>query len=177
MRLPTLHQFFRHQLAHGFHAHGMEESPALDYISDILARFARTPNLYALHNAAGESLERLVDMQMEWRLAQQPTSGPKGRGRERQIMRHIGEYTLFMSGLFRQRIQAHGQLSYYIAHGRSAFWHCADVELHPGQRRMYRRLYHDFGPISNILDAMRRQRLPLTVRPTADTMLAAFWRV
>ena len=53
----------------------------------------------------------------------------------RTILRHLGEYTLFMSGIFRERLMARGELGYYLAHGSSAYWRCADGELNPRQRQ------------------------------------------
>jgi len=177
MRLPTLNQFFHHQLLHVFRTHGLMETDCVDYISDILTRFSRIPTLYALQSSTGRPLEHLVDMQAQWYQAQDMERGPGGRSRARGIIRHIGEYTLFMSGLFRQRVAAKGQLNYYLAHGHSAFWHCADSELNPRQRRVYRQLYSNFGNISNVLHAMRREQFPLRSSPTSETMLTALWRV
>jgi hypothetical protein len=177
MRLPTLNQFFRHQVLFGFHAHGLPETECVDYISDILTRFSRTSALYALRDASGHPLEHLVDMQAQWRRAQVKGRGPGSNAQARRVIRHIGEYTLFMSGLFRLRIQAKGLLNYYLAHGHSAFWHCADAESNPGHRRVYRQLYSNFGNISNVLHALRRDPSPLSLASTTRSMLAAFWRV
>ncbi len=175
MRVPTLYQFFRHQLQRGFHAHGFREPATVDYVSDILTRFAQTRALYALRNAEGRPLEHIVDMLAEHNEAQCVRRGHGGRARERRAIRHIGEYTLFMSGLFRERIRARGQLGYYLAHGRTAFWRCADYELNPKQQHLYRRLYYDFGPISDVLDHIRQTQFPLGDTASGNP-LAAFWR-
>lgn len=175
MRLPSLYQFFRHQVNHGFHRHGISQPATVDYVSDILMRFAETRRLYALQNAAGETLEYIVDMLGEWRLAQGGENTKASPTRERSILRHLGEYTLFMSGLFRDRLRRRGELDYYLAHGSSAYWHCADFEANPRQRQVYAHLHHEFGRISNSLDDMRRVQFPLT--PSADNLLMALWRV
>lgn len=174
MAYPTLHQFFRHQLEHGFHARGLTETSTVDYVSDVLARFAETGALYAIKDADSRPLEHIVDL-----LAAQSEQGQTagGRSREAFIVRHIGEYTLFMSGLFRERVKARGELNYYVAHGRQAFWRSADFEPNPRRQRIYRRLYQDFSPISDILDALRRVGFPLTAPATAKHMMAALWRV
>lgn len=170
MRLPSLYQFFRHQVSHGFHRHGIAEPATVDYVSDILARFAQRRQFHALRDADGRPLEYIVDMLEAW---QQGEAASPAHGRF--ILRHLGEYALFMSGIFRERLMARGELDYYLAHGSSAYWRCADGELNPRQRQVYWHLHQDFGRISNTLDNMRREQFPLP--PSADNMLTAFWRV
>ena len=172
MRLPSLYQFFRHQVSHGFHRHGITEAATVDYVSDILTRFAQIRQLYALQDAGGRPLEYIVDMLETWQQAQGEATRP---ARGRLILRHLGEYTLFMSGLFRERLKARGELDYYLAHGSSAYWRCADYELNPRQRQVYWHLHSDFGRISGTLDHMRREQLPLP--PSAENVLTSFWRV
>jgi len=172
MRLPTLYQFFRHQLQHGFSAHGLSGTPTIDYVSDILARFAQTRTLYPLRDADGRRIEHIVDMLASWQQAQDD----RPAARAGNIVRYIGEYTLFMSGLFRDRVSARGELDYYVAHGRNAFWRSADYEINPARRQLYHRLYHDFAPISDILDYLRRVQFPLRANGP-DPVLSAYWRV
>jgi hypothetical protein len=172
MRLPSLYQFFRHQVGHGFHRHGITQPATVDYVSDILTRFAQVRQLYALRDASDRPLEYIVDMLETWHMAQGGMGSP---GRGRFILRHLGEYTLFMSGLFRDRLRRRGELDYYLAHGSSAYWRCADYEVNPRQRQVYWHLHQDFGRISGTLDNMRREQFPLP--PSADNMLTAFWRV
>jgi hypothetical protein len=168
--LPSLYQFFRHQVSHGFHLHGITEPATVDYVSDILTRFAQIRQLYALRDADGQPMEYIVDMLEAWQKAH-----GEAASRGRFILRHLGEYTLFMSGIFREYLMARGELDYYLAHGSSAYWRCADGELNPRQRRVYWHLHQHFGRISNTLDNMRREQLPLASSP--DNMLTAFWRV
>ena len=175
MLLPSLYQFFRHQVSHGFHRHGIAEPATVDYVSDVLTRFAHTRLLYALQDSGGRPLEYVVDMLEAWQQAQAGETGPSRRARSRYVLRHLGEYALFMSGIFRDRLRRRGELDYYLAHGSSAYRHCADGELNPRQRQVYRHLHEDFGRISNTLDNMRREQFPL--QPSAENMLTAFWRV
>lgn len=174
MRVPSLYQFFRHQVSHGFHRHGIAQPATVDYVSDVLSRFAQTRALYALQDAGGQPLEYIVDMLEAWRQAQ-GDAGRASPARERQVIRHLGEYTLFMSGLFRDRLRRRGELDYYLAHGSSAYWRCADAEANPRQRQVYWHLHQDFGRISNTLDDMRREQFPLS--SSSGNVLTAFWRV
>lgn len=177
MRLPSLQQFFRHQLHHAFQACGLSETSTIEYVSEVLAQFAHTRLFHALHDTDGRPLEYIVDMLAAWQQAQRMAGGRRAAAQERVIAQHIGDYTLFMSGLFRERLKARGELDYYVAHGRSAFWCSADYELNPSRRQTYRRLYHDFSPISDILDYLRRVQLPMHGRAGSDNLLAAYWRM
>lgn len=180
MRLPSLQQFFRHQLHQSFQACGLSATSTagtVEYVSDILARFAHTRLFHALRDADGRPLEYIVDMLAAWQEAQETAGGRRDYARERAITQHLGDYTLFMSGLFRERLRARGELDYYMAHGRSAFWRSADYEPNPSRRQTYRRLSHDFSPISDILDYLRHVQLPLHGRAGSDNPLAAYWRV
>jgi hypothetical protein len=174
MKIPTLYQFFRHQLGSGFAARGLSEPATIDYVSDVLTRFAQTRSLYAIADAQGRTLEYVVDFLAA---AFGDESRRTDRARERSVLRHLGEYTLFMSGLFRERLKARGELNYYLTHGASAYAQCADVEPQSGRRALFRRLHGNFARIADSLDDIRHARLPLTLAPTADNIVAALWRV
>lgn len=187
MQRPTLYQFFHHQLAHGFAARGLREPAEVDYVSDLLTRFSQTRALYALRDHGDRPLEHIVDMLAAAREAE---GERPDRARGRTVLQHMAEYTLFMSGLFRGRLKARGELSYYEAQGRSAYWRCADYEHHPQRRCLYRRLHRDFGPISDALDHLRRvewPRPPVALEPAMaqnpsgraprEVLLSSMWRV
>ncbi len=173
MGMPTLYQFFRHQLSHGFAVRDLHEPAAIDYVSDVLTRFAQTRALYALTDTNGRPLEHLVDY---LDASRKDKNQRVDRARNGSILRHLGEYTLFMSGLFRERLTARGELNYYLAQGASAYGQCADYELQPGRRQLFRRLHTNFGRIADTLDDMRRTRLPLSLPPTAENLMAVLWR-
>lgn len=175
MRIPTLHQFFRHQLSHDFATRGLSEPATVDYVSEVLARFAHTRTLYAVTDTQGRPLEYVVDYLVEER-----GDGDRrpDRARSRSLLRHLGEYTLFMSGLFRDRLKTRGELNYYLAQGANAYLRCADFEPQAGRRQLFRRLHENFIRIADTLDDMRRTRLPLPAGGAinADSMMAALWR-
>lgn len=174
MRMPTLYQFFRHQLGHGFAAHGLTEPATIDYVSEVLTRFAQTRELYAITDSEGRPLEHVVDF-LAAALADETSRIDRTRGRS--IWRHLGEYTLFMSGLFRDRLTARGELNYYIAQGAGAYAQCASCELHAGRRQLFGRLHANFARVADTLDDMRRERFPVSMSATANNMVAALWRV
>jgi hypothetical protein len=173
MRMPTLQQFFRHQLGHGFAVHGLTEPATLDYVSDMLARFAQTRALYAVKGADDRPLEHIVDF-----LCETQDDGPRrsDRARRRSILRHLGEYTLFMSGIFRDRLKRRGELNYYLQQGSTAYSECAGVEPQLTQRRLFERIHRDFTRIADTLDDMRQDQRELSLAPTADNLIGALWR-
>lgn len=177
MRPPSLQQFFRHQLQQGYRDHGLSEAGTIEYVSDMLARFAHSRAFHALRDADGRPLEYIVDMLASWQQAQSGLRGRRDLARERTVIRHIGDYTLFMSGLFRERLRARGELKYYVEHGRSAFWRSADFEPNPARRHTYHQLSENFNPISDLLNYLRRVQLPLSGRTASSDPLAAYWRV
>ena len=169
---PTLYQFFHRHIQHGFRRAGLAEPATVDYISDVLARFARTDALYPLSDNEGRPLTHLVEFLVSQRAAQD-----EDRAHEQLIVRHLAEYTLFMSGFFRDRLKARGELSYYTDHGRSAFAQSADLEKNGGRARVYWRLQRDFARVALALDDIRRRQLPLAPGALADRPLAALWRM
>src|SRR2546428_10832555 len=65
-----------------------------DYISKLLVEFTRTDHLYRIKSAKGEQLEAEVDLLYE----SEGTHGSRAFEREREVHRHIGDFTLFMAG-------------------------------------------------------------------------------
>jgi hypothetical protein len=175
MRVPSLHQFFRHQLQPGFRAGGIDEPATIDYVSDVLTRFAETRVLYAVAGADGKPLQYIVDFLAERQRAEAGADGRTDYARVRTLTRHLGEFALFMSGMFRERLVRRGELPYYLAQGAGAYWSCADVELHPGRRRIYHQIHGHFRDIADTLDGLRRTRLPSAPAGASAGPLAAFW--
>ena len=67
-----------------------------DYISQLLVEFTHTDNLYRIKSAKGERVEAVVDLLYE----SEVTHEARSFEREREVHRHIGDFTLFMAGLF-----------------------------------------------------------------------------
>ncbi len=178
MRLPSLYQFFRHQVQHGLGKHGLAEPATIDYVSDMLTRFAQTRSLFPIQDREGRAVDRIADMLAQHYTSSGAPDDTPDRHRYASLSRHIGEYTLFMSGLFRDRLQARGELGYYLANGQSAFWRCARYEINPKRQNMFRRLHSEFAPIADALDHMARFQLRFSsANVTANTLIASLWRV
>jgi hypothetical protein len=86
--------------------------PALtDYLAELLCRFLHMDQIYRLRSASGERLEEVAAM-----LIEAEGLPPEGRTR-REIHRHIGDFTLFWTGLFPEALQhqrRRSQLDFFI---------------------------------------------------------------
>jgi len=71
---------------------GVADPPLIDYLVDLLVRFVRADSVFRVRDTEGRRLEEVADMLME---AEQRQARP-----QREIYRHIGDFTLFWSGVF-----------------------------------------------------------------------------
>jgi hypothetical protein len=66
------------------------------YISGLLSRFTDVRELYRIRDARGRRLEDVGEMLIE----SNPLLEASSFDREREVRKHIGDYTLFLCGLF-----------------------------------------------------------------------------
>lgn len=174
MQVPGLYPFFHRHVQQGFGEQGLAHPALVDYVSELLTRFARVNVLFPFQGGDGRPVETMAGLLMELQARQGNTLPKPGRARESLVLHHIADYALFMSGLFRERLKYRGQISYYREHGRSAFARCARLETSPPQAAILKRVSHDFEPISDALDRLWHRQLPMHARETSP--LAALWR-
>lgn len=174
MMAPGLYPFFRRHLQQGFGDCGLSQPALVDYVSDLLARFARTRAVFAFRHADGRAIETLAGLLLESMQDPDQPSTTGRRPREQLVLRHLADYSLFMSGLFRERLRARGQLAYYREQGQSAFASCARLEVRQEYACTLRNVGRNFQPITDALDRLWHQRLPAV--PTGTSPLAALWR-
>ncbi|HAK59867.1 MAG TPA: hypothetical protein DCO77_05720 [Nitrospiraceae bacterium] len=92
-----LRKLFRGALDFGFKENPPNQTGVGEYIEEqILCEFIHADNFYKIEEAGGKSLEDIADMLAEGdiRLNAQSFS------REFEVHKHIGDYTLFMLGMF-----------------------------------------------------------------------------
>jgi len=97
----SLQKFFeRFVWRHFFEDVNLQEPRLAGYVTNLLAEFARTDRLYRIHNAEGRRLEQVVETLIE----SHPLLDAGSFDRERAVRKHVGDYTLFMTGLFPESV-------------------------------------------------------------------------
>jgi hypothetical protein len=67
-----------------------------EYISNLLIHFTHVDRLYEIRNSSGKQVDTVAEMLMEGDIMMRA----KTIEREREVHRCIGDYTLFMTGIF-----------------------------------------------------------------------------
>lgn len=101
---------------------GMADTRLTDYLTGMLVRFIHRDDIFAIKSSSNQPLEEVTEMMVE---AERSETTPESR---RQIFRHIGDFTLFWTGLYPEAIQRRrkgadallsyeqqGKRSYYLA--------------------------------------------------------------
>lgn len=85
---------FYHQLHH-------YDSEMTGYLSNLLVEFTYVDRLYRIRNAMGRRLDDVGEMLIE----SNPLLAAASFDREREVRKHIGDYTLFFTGLFPEHLR------------------------------------------------------------------------
>jgi len=150
-------RFFRGLTEYAFHARlGVVDPPLIDYVSVMLVRFMRNERLAVLPGAGEESADVSYLL-----LAAERHADP---AEAREEYRHIGDVTLFWSGLYpealaRYRKQGpHADLVVYKAAGRRAYSLAAALEPDEAaaERALFERLAHEYDLCVEGLAEVRR---------------------
>src|SRR5690348_14919216 len=79
----------------------MRDPEVSGYVANMLAEFCELDQLFKLRNATGKPLDDVGEMLLE----SDPVYGPAPSfDRERQVRKHIGDYTLFFTGMFPEAV-------------------------------------------------------------------------
>ncbi len=96
-RNHPLRNLFRKALDFGLKINPTDKIGVADYIEEqILCEFIHFDNLYKIRNSSRKSLEDIAEMLAEGNVLLNAQSFQ----REFQVHKHIGDYTLFMLGMF-----------------------------------------------------------------------------
>src|ERR687894_2182585 len=121
-----LRHFFNGVVRRRFDADLRLTDPRLaEYVSGLLVDFTHADSLYRVRDARGRRLEDVGEMLLE----SNPLLGAASFDREREVRRHVGDYVLFMTGLFPESLSGRrrfGQLRLdafvgYVQAGQGAF--------------------------------------------------------
>src|SRR6478752_7633470 len=147
---------------------GIRDPQIVAYVSHLLAEFCDVEQLYKIRDAFNRPLSDVGEMLLE----SDPIYGPAPSfDRERQVRKHIGDYSLFFTGMFPQGLNHYrlrrtrmeslidfvkaGKESYYIV---SKFEHFEYAKVAPLFRKMsceFERLVYGLNQVKNELEEMQ----------------------
>ncbi len=141
---------------------GVADPPLTDYLTELLVRFARSEAVTGYRDAEGRRLTQVVDMLQE---AEHRHAKPR-----RELLRHIGDYTLFWTGVFPEalpRLQAPDRKDHLISYeqqGRTSYLIASRFEEQPFEEEapVLRRLSEEYDLCREGLNRIRKEwdRLP-----------------
>lgn len=155
---PTpLRRFFDRTVRQSLADLRLHHEATASYLADLLTRFARTEKLYPLGRSETR-LETVADLLLEVQQAWDLESQHFNPAQELELRQHIGDYTLFMTGLFRERVERMSVTGYYIREGKRAYrfvsdYRRADARTHAG---LFRALADRFEGYAGALNYMRK---------------------
>jgi hypothetical protein len=140
------------------------------YVTDLLVDFTRADDLYRIRNSRGKRLEDVGEMLVE----SNPALEAWSFDREREVRKHIGDYTLFLSGMFPEyvaRLPRRGlrldSMIDYVKAGKESYRIVASFDQfeYRLQAPLFRRLAEQFeycvyglNRVKGRLEALREER-------------------
>ena len=149
-----LPRFFDRVVRQSFRDLACDDLPAAQYLVDLLTRFARAEALHTVRELPTRRLDTVADSLLAipevWDL-DSPDFNPAA---EQALRRHIGDYTLFMTGVFREHVEQLALTGYYQREGSRAYRFVAETARTGGAgdaglfRRLSERFEHYAGALS-----------------------------
>jgi hypothetical protein len=153
---------------HYYESAGLRDAEISSYVANMLAEFCEITELFKLRNESGRPLQDVGEMLLE----ADPIYGPAPSfDRERQVRKHIGDYTLFCMGMFpesinhfrlrRQRLEnmvdymKAGKESYYIVSKFDFFEYAKVAPLFGKLSREFERCVYGLNVVKNELEVMQ----------------------
>lgn len=137
---------------------GIADPPLIEYVVGLLMRFLRQEAIFRVRDPSGQRLTQVVDMVHE---AEHRPPRPR-----REIYRHIGDFTLFFSGVFPEhlpRLQAPDRKDHlvdYCQQGKRSYLIAASYAEDDQSRQesaVLRHLSEEFELCSEGLNRIRRE--------------------
>jgi hypothetical protein len=130
------------------------------YLTELLTEFTFMEHVYRIRDASGRRLEDVGEMLIE----SNPLLSPSGSfDREREVRKHIGDYTLFFTGLFPESLKRPRRtlrLDYwvdYVKAGKESYEVVSKFDQFEYQRvaPLFRRLSENFELCVYVLNRLR----------------------
>ncbi len=154
----SLRQLFSAMIEHTFQVElGLADPRLTDYLAEMLVRFVKTDAIFRVRDTSGKRLEEVAEMLLE---AQEREAKP-----QREIYRHIGDFTLFWAGVFPEalsRLQSSSKKDHlldYCEQGKRSYYLASTFEEEPYQEEaaVLRRLSQEFEMCSFGLNRVRKE--------------------
>lgn len=152
-------RYFAGLAEYAFHTRlGVVDPPLVQYISELLARFIHRDTIFRVRNPRGQQLYQMAEMLVE-------AEARQGDAR-REVHRHIGDFTLFWTGVYPEALQnkeQHAKLDFfqdYCQTGKRNYYLASTIQPANEQapdRGVLERLSHDFDLCVYGLGEVRRE--------------------
>ena len=147
---------------------GIRDPQLISYVAHLLTEFCHAEQLFKIRNSANRPLDDVGEMLLE----SDPVYGPAPSfDRERQVRKHIGDFTLFFAGMFpesvnryrlrRQRLESlidwmkAGKESYYIVSKFEHFEYAKVAPLFANLSRNFEECVFGLNRVKNELEEMQ----------------------
>ncbi|MFP3941652.1 MAG: hypothetical protein ACLF0P_15245 [Thermoanaerobaculia bacterium] len=169
MRVPQpisddhpLRLLFRELVSRRFGEAGWEEDDSPAYVGDLMTDFVHVDNLYRIRDGRGRKLQTVAEMLVE----SNPLLGDTDFPKEREVRRHVGDFTLFFTGLFPELLESLGIMRRrmgadvfvdYIQAGKESYRMVAEFDRFHGTGRaaVFTQLAHGFEVAVYALNRVR----------------------
>ena len=137
---------------------GIADPPLVDYVSDLMVRFVRFDTLSRVRSPSGLPMHEVVDMLTE-------AESRVGIAR-REVHRHIGDVTLFWTGVYPESLPALKRTSHkdffvnYCEQGKRAYFIASTIQTdrhEDAPSEILHRLSHEFEMCAYGLGEVRRE--------------------
>lgn len=147
-----LKPFFLDLVRRSFSQLQVGDREVADYLATVLADFTHSDRWLRLRDAHGRRLDSAVET---WLEAVEP--GQRAHD-ERELRKYIGDYSLFMTGLFRGFVQRQGRLSAFLSQGSRSYHTVYELDIadfRPGFL-LFEELSRGFERYAGALDYMQK---------------------
>jgi hypothetical protein len=152
----ALHRLFRGLTEYAFmNELGIGDPSLVGYVANLLASFVPSQSVWRLRDPQGRQLTQVAEM-----LAEAESAGIE---RRRECYRHVGDFTLFWTGVYPealaklQRKDAADALISYQQQGKRSYYVASTLSAGSDQSSVFRRLSDQFELCAFGLSCVRRE--------------------
>jgi hypothetical protein len=148
---------------HFYRGADIHDADVVSYVGRLLTDFTHTDRLYKIRNARGRRLEEVAEMLVE----SNPILDANSFDREREVRKHIGDFTMFFAGFFPEALASYPRLNPlsvdalvdYVAAGKESYAVVAAFNLfeYRDEAPLFKRLSEQFEDCVNGLHLVKAE--------------------